>query len=154
MRSRDEVPLLKTPERSIPPVATGQPGTIRALYHIAALAKEKHRRAVILQGDGGGLGRTKPPHGSAWLRCNGGRIAGGHGERLHTKAFGRVRVLKHGAANALFADDGAYAGEGYVQPRCFGELRLEGITRKLQCQGMYLDGNLLECPPLIASPYG
>ena len=123
MRSRDEVPLLKAPERLIPPVTDSQPGTICALYRVAALTKEKHRRPVILQGDGGCLGRTKPPHGSAWLRINyGGRVTRGHGEGLHAKAFRQVRVLKHGAANALLADDGTYAGKRYIQPRCFGKL--------------------------------
>ena len=89
---------------------------------------------MILQCDGGRFGRTKPPHGSTWLRGrNGGRITGRHSEGLHAKGFGRVRVLKHGAANTILADNGAYAGKRYVQPRCFGKLRRKEAKLHLAC---------------------
>ena len=131
----DEVPFFDGPAFDAPPVAGEIPGAPGALDGVALVAEDETCGAALVQGDGDGFGGTQTAMRGAGLRLGFVDDGGGgrDGERFHTKRIGTVSVFEDGAADALFTDDGADAGEGYVETRGLGELRGEEAELDFAC---------------------
>src|SRR5450432_493465 len=117
MTPGNQIPLFERPERRVPPISSGRPGSISTLDGVSLLPENERIRLPVMYLHDDYFGRSQLAHGQAL--CSYFPVAcgrRGHNKGFYTKSIRAMGVFEHRLAHAALADDTANSGQCYIQP--------------------------------------
>src|SRR6267154_4678532 len=112
-----QIPLFERPQRRVPPISGGRPGSVSALDCVSLLAKDERIWLPVMYVHHDYFRWTKLAHGQAlWSHFPVACDRRGHNKGLYTKTIRAIGVFEHCLAHASLAHDTANPGQRHIQP--------------------------------------